>query len=89
MMKFADDIPLARHLEVRKTKGRILQHFYWPTLSSDVSKYCKTCHTCQLVGKPNATIDRAPLKRIPMVKEPFARIIIDIVSPLPRTKSGN
>ena len=35
------------------------------------------------------TIDKAPLKPIPAVKEPFARIIIDIVGPLPRTKEGN
>ena len=28
----------------------IINHFYWPGLKSDVSKYCKTCHTCQMVG---------------------------------------
>ena len=55
----------------------------------DVSQYCKTCHTCQLVGKPNQTIPVAPLHPIPAFEEPFSRIIIDCVGPLPKTKSGN
>ncbi|CAI9725178.1 Hypothetical predicted protein [Octopus vulgaris] len=41
----AYDIPLAGHLGVRKTKYRILQHFYWPSLSSDIASYCRTCKT--------------------------------------------
>ena len=49
----AHDIPMAGHLGVTKTYNRILQHFYWPNLRRSVSEYCKTCHTCQLVGKPN------------------------------------
>ena len=55
----------------------------------DISQYCKTCHTCQLVGKPNQTIPVAPLHPIPAFEEPFSRIIIDCVGPLPKTKSGN
>ena len=45
--------------------------------------------TSTVVGKPNATIKKAPLKPIPAVKDPFARITIDIVGPLPRTQSGH
>ena len=48
-------------------------HFYWPGLKSDVSKYCKTCHTCQMVGKPNQTIPKAQLQPIPAFDEPFSR----------------
>ena len=89
ILSLAHDIPLAGHLGVRKTKDRILQSFYWPSISSDVAKFCRTCRTCQLVGKPNSSIGKAPLKPIPAVSEPFERIIIDIVGPLPRSKSGN
>ncbi|CAI9733980.1 DDE-type integrase/transposase/recombinase [Octopus vulgaris] len=83
IMNLVHNIPLAG-----KTKYRILQHFYWPSLFSDVASYCRSCKTCQLVGKPNATIGKAPLKPIAAVKELFSRIIIDVVGPLPRTKSG-
>ena len=31
----------------------------------------------------------APLKPIPAFNEPFSRVIVDCVGPLPRTKSGN
>ena len=54
-----------------------------------VVEFCKTCHTCQVVGKPNQTIPKAPLKPIPAFEEPFSRIMIDCVGPLPKTKRGN
>ena len=41
-----------------------------------------------MVGKPNQTIPKAYLQPIPAFDEPFSRIIIDCVGPLPKTKSG-
>ena len=89
ILKLSHDAPVAGHLGVRKTLDRILKHFYWPSIRKDVSSYCRTCHTCQLVGKPNQRIPPAPLKPIPAFGEPFSRVIIDCVGPLPRTKSGH
>ena len=70
---------MAGHLGVRKTHDRILNHFWWPTLRKDVSEYCRSCHTCQVVGKPNQKIPAAPLKPIPAFDEPFSRVIVDCV----------
>ena len=42
-----------------------------------------------MVGKPNQTLPKAPLQPIPAFEEPFSRVIIDCVGPLPKTKSGN
>ena len=42
-----------------------------------------------MVGKLNQTIPKAQLQPIPAFDEPFSRILIDCVGPLPRTKSGN
>ena len=42
-----------------------------------------------MVGKPNQVIPKAELQPIPIFDEPFSRIIIDCVGPLPKTKSGN
>ena len=53
---------MSGHLGINKTYHKIINHFYWPGLKSDVSKYCKTCHTCQMVGKPNQTIPKAQLQ---------------------------
>ena len=54
-----------------------------------ITKYYKTCHSCQMVGKPNQIIPPAPLKPIPAVEEPFSRLIVDCVGPLNKTKAGN
>ena len=40
-------------------------------------------------GKPNQKPHSAPLKPIPAVGEPFSRVLIDCVGPLPKTKPGN
>ena len=42
-----------------------------------------------MVSKPNQTNPKAQLQSIPAFDEPFSRIIIHYVGPLPRTKSGN
>ena len=89
ILSIAHESPMSGHLGINKTYHKIINHFYWPGLKSDVSKYCKTCHTCQMVGKPNQTIPKAQLHPIPAFDEPFSRILIDCVGPLPRTKSGN
>ena len=41
-----------------------------------------------MVGKPNQIIPKAHLQPIAAFDEPFSRIIIDCVGPLPKTKSG-
>ncbi|ORD93019.1 hypothetical protein ECANGB1_1772, partial [Enterospora canceri] len=44
------------HLGIQKTYKKVLHHFFWPGIKKDVSKFVKTCHICQLVGKPNECI---------------------------------
>ena len=68
-------------LGINKTYHKIINNFYWPGLKSDVSKFCKTCCTCQMVGKPNQTIPKAQLQPIPTFDEPFSRILIGCVGP--------
>ena len=76
------------HLGIEKTFRRISRNFFWPKLKKDVVKHCKTCHQCQVVGKPNENIPKAPLLPIPSVGEPFEHIVVDIVGPLPKSSSG-
>ena len=77
------------HFGIRKTMNRVLKCFYWPSVKKDVSRHCKTCHSCQIIGKPNRPIEKAPLLPIPSIGEPFKELVIDIVGPLPRTRSGH
>ena len=89
IISLAHDSLMAGHLGVTKTYNKICEHFYWPKLKSHVSQYCKSCHICQITGKPNQVIPPAPLYPIPAFGEPFSRILIDCVGPLPKTNSGN
>lgn len=75
----------AGHMGVRKTYDRILRYFFLAqTKKKDVSGYIRTCHRCQITGKPNQVI-KPP---IPAIGEPFEHILIDCVGPLPPAKSG-
>ena len=80
ILSLAHETPMSGHLGVNKTYHKILNH---------VSNHCRSCHTCQVVGKSNQVIPKAGLQQIPAFDEPFSRIIIDCVGPLPNTKSGN
>ena len=82
----AHDVPFAGHLGREKTAQRILRRFYWTTLFQDVKQYCRTCEECQLHGGRKVKALMTPL---PVMGEPFRRIAMDIVGPLPRTGRGN
>ena len=89
ILQLAHDIPAAAHLGINKTKNRVEQHFYWPTMISDIKHYVQTCDVCQRIGKSGKP-PPAPLHNLPVISEPFDRIAIDIVGPLPVSRdSGN
>ncbi len=54
-----------------------------------MAEFVKTCHVRQMVGKTNQNVKPAALKPVPAFDEPFSRVVIDCVWPLPNTKSGN
>ncbi|XP_068215900.1 uncharacterized protein [Palaemon carinicauda] len=90
-LKEQDDLSEASYV----LKNDVLYRLIRPMTAStdeewkkDVVRHCKSCHQCQMVGKPNQKITKAPLIPIPAVEEPFTQIVIDIVGPLPKTKTG-
>lgn len=76
---------LAGHQGIHRIYKKLIQHYFWPGMKKDVINYIKTCHVCQIVGKPNQSVPPSPLQPILVNKEPFERIVIDCVGPLPRT----
>lgn len=52
-----------------------------------VAEFCRSCEACQHVRQHK--VPRAPMIPLPVVEEPFARITMDIVGPLPHSPSGN
>ena len=89
ILKLAHESSMVGHLGINKTYSKITKHVYWPQNRHCVEEFCKNCHICQMVGKPNQQISVAPLKPIPTFEEPFSKVIIDCVGPLPETKCRN
>lgn len=87
MMKLAHEIPLAGHMVKEKTRRRILQRFYWPTLYKDAQEHCRACEQCQ--KSTSRRVQQAPLIPLPIVGEPFRKTAMDIVGPLPQSRAGN
>ena len=89
LMSVAHENLMSGHLGIRKTYEKLHNLFYWPSMRKDVKVFVNSCHQCQLSGKPNKPIPKAPLINIPSVGEPFEEVVIDLVGPLPRSKRGN
>ncbi len=87
VLQLANKIPLEGHMAKNKIARRVLQRFYWPTLYKDVGDFCKSCGECQKTSPRG--VRRAPLIPLPIMEEPFSRIAMDIMGPLPRSRSGN
>ena len=77
------------HLGISKTYKRLSYDFFWPNMKQDVQDFVKKCHFCQIAGKPNEVIPKAPLLPIIVPHEPFQKVIIDCVGPLPKTRKGH
>ena len=75
-------------IDMKKTKFRLTRHFWWPKCGKDIYQYVTSCDTCQRLGK-GCKPKQAPLIPLPVISEPFEKIAIDIVGPLPTTAAGN
>ena len=88
VMRLGHSVQMAGHLGRRKTTRRIAARFYWPGQGKDVAEFCKCCPECQR-SVSRRKKNKAELIPLPVVGEPFRRVAMDILGPLPRTKSGN
>ncbi|GFO14504.1 gypsy retrotransposon integrase-like protein 1 [Plakobranchus ocellatus] len=70
------------HAGFRKTLATIKSEFSWPGLSTDTLTFVRSCHICQ-VKAPIGRDKPAPFQTIPIISEPFSRLVIDLVGPLP------
>ena len=78
LYSFHED-PLAGHFGFTETYRAINQRYFWPQMGNDIKEYVRTCDVCQ---KRQRLIKTEPLHPI-KVGQPFDRIGMDIVGPLP------
>ena len=82
VLEVAHDSILGGHLATKKTYDRVISNFFWPGAYDDVSRYCQSCDICQRTI-PKGRCGKTPLVAMPIIGEPFARVAIDLVGPLP------
>ena len=82
VLEVAHDSILGGHLATKKTYDKVTSNFFWPGAYDDVSRYCQSCDICQrTISKGRC--GKTPLVVMPIIGEPFARVAIDLVGPLP------
>ena len=88
-MTQAHSTPMAGHSGSNRTKYKIMKFFYWPGMGRDITTFCQACHCCQH-RTAKKTHSKAPLTiTAPSISQPFYKVAIDIVGPLPMTKKKN
>lgn len=81
------DTPVGGHKGVTKTIDRIRYKYRWPRLRSDVQRYVKACRECQL-KKLVRLKTRQPMVLTDTPGTAFEKVSMDIMGPLPTSKSG-
>ena len=89
VMELAHDSLMSGHLGIQKTTARIQGNFFWPGMSVQIARFCRSCDACQ------RTVDKGRVKkvkmgRMPLIQEPFQRVAVDLVGPIePRASDGS
>jgi len=68
------------HMGVVATKQRLRSKVWWPRMDSEVERYCRGCHGCQLVAKADAP---EPIRTTELPPGPWQDLAVDLMGPLP------
>jgi transposase InsO family protein len=84
------DSPNSAHLGEAKTYERLADLYYWKGMAADIKQYVASCLKCA----QRKTYNRRQSQNIPLLSLlfpalPFEALGIDVLGPLPRTKSGS
>jgi RNase H-like domain found in reverse transcriptase/Reverse transcriptase (RNA-dependent DNA polymerase)/Integrase zinc binding domain/Integrase core domain len=89
VMELAHASAFGGHQGINRTKLRILAQFWWPQLSADVARFCKSCDICQRTIS-RGRVPHVPLGNMPIIETPFDRIAIDLIGPIvPASERGH
>ena len=88
-MSLAHESIVGGHLAAKKTIDRITTSFHWPGITSDVTRFCRSCEICQKTV-PKGKVTKVPLGEMPIMDVPFHRVAVDLIGPItPVSENGN
>ena len=80
--------PIGGHQGMARTLERIKLYAQWPSMKQQIENYIRNCDTCQR-NKNTRPQTRQELEITDTQSEPWIKIALDIVGPLPMTENGN
>jgi hypothetical protein len=75
------------HLGRRRTAAALQSRVYWPSWSSNLSVFFRSCAVCPQYKRGKAP--RQTRLQTPLVGEPWERVSVDIRGPHPGSSKGN
>src|SRR5579883_2579361 len=76
---------LSGHLKFEATYNRIKPKYFWYNMQRTIKEYIRNCEVCQREGRRRRNEALRPIQ----VTQPFGKVGIDIVGPLPKTAKNN
>jgi hypothetical protein len=78
---------LTGHDGVYKTKQRILQSYFWPSMDKDINSHLQKCQRCQF-RRTDHPLPPQLLSPLPQCSEPNQRVHSDLFGPLKISEKG-
>jgi len=88
VIKICHDLPSAGHYGFNKTISLIKRDFWWPSLSSDVKDYVRSCEIC-CRAKPSRHKPYGFLNPLDISERPWSSIGLDFITDLPVSDGFN
>lgn len=88
VIRLAHESILGGHQGIQRTTNKVTSHFFWPGVSADITRFCRSCDICQRT-QAKGRVTKVPLGSMPVIETPFQRVAIDLVGPIfPCSESG-
>lgn len=79
--------PSGGHFSQEKLQAQLQLRYYWPTMTSDVTEFCRVCEKCN-ERNPPIPQPRASMGEL-RATEPWEKVSIDFMTDLPMTENKN
>ncbi len=74
--------PGSGHPGSLRTLSLLRQHYWWPTMAQDISRYIKGCSVCAIINTPRR-LPEGKLVLLPIPNRPWSHLGIDFMTDLP------
>ena len=89
VMSLAHESLEGGHLSSKKTADSTTTSFYWPGITGDVTRFCRSSGVCQK-NVPKGKVTKVPLGEMPIMDVPFHKVAVDLIGPItPVSEKGN